>query len=102
MFVAVSEYDAPLAEVDALRPAHQEWVAGHYRAGTILVSGRREPPRGGVIVAAADSDAAMRDLLEDDPFVAAGVARYHVHGFRPADGELRSDGFRRFAEAVGP
>lgn len=100
MFVAVSEYLSPLADVDALRAAHHAWVAGQYRAGTILVSGRREPPCGGVIVASAGSDAAMRDLLEDDPFVAGGVARYEVYGFRPADGELRSDAFRRFAEAV--
>jgi uncharacterized protein YciI len=100
MYVAVSAYRASLAEVDELRAAHHEWVAGHYRAGRILVSGRRAPPLGGVIVATAESDAAMRDLVEDDPFVVGGVARYELYGFTPADGDLRSDAFRRFAEAV--
>jgi uncharacterized protein YciI len=98
MFSAVSEYLAPLAEVDALRADHHAWVRGHYEAGSILVSGRRDPAVGGVIVATAADERAMQELLRDDPFVRGGVARYEVFAFTPADEPLRSRAFRAFRE----
>jgi uncharacterized protein YciI len=101
MFAAVSDYLAPLGEVDRLRKAHHRWVEQLYRDGVILVSGRREPPSGGVIVASADGEEAMVALLESDPFVVGGVARYMVYAFSPADGALRSLAFEQFSEAAG-
>jgi uncharacterized protein YciI len=100
MFAAVSTYLAPLGEVDRFRRAHHRWVEQLYRNGVVLVSGRREPPAGGVIVATADSEEAMVALLDSDPFVVAGVARYMVYAFSPADGPLRSPAFEQFSEAA--
>ena len=100
MFAAVSDYLAPLGEVDLLRKAHHRWVEQLYRAGAILVSGRREPPSGGVVVATAESEEAMLALLESDPFVAGGVARYTVYAFSPAAGPLRSPAFEQFIAAA--
>jgi uncharacterized protein YciI len=97
MFSAVSEYLAPLPAVDALRAEHHAWVERLYADGVVLVSGRREPPTGGVIVATAPSEQAMQDLLAEDPFVRHGVARYVVYGFAPAAEPLRSPAFRTFA-----
>jgi len=90
LYVAVSEYQRPLVEVDALRDAHWAWLQHQYDRGSVLVSGRREPPVGGVIVAAAPSPAALEALLAEDPFVRAGVARYEVIAFAPAPPPLRS------------
>lgn len=80
LYVAVSEYQRPLVEVDALRDAHWAWLQHQYERGAVLISGRRDPPVGGVIVAAAPSEAALDVLLAEDPFVRAGLARYRSSG----------------------
>ena len=40
------EYTADVSEVDAVMPAHLEWVAEHYRDGLFLTSARRVPRTG--------------------------------------------------------
>ena len=54
MFVLLLTYVRPLAEVDALMREHVAWLDEHYAAGRFLVSGRRIPRTGGVIVARGD------------------------------------------------
>ena len=52
MYVLIVEYLVPLERIDELRPAHLEYLHRHYADGTFLVSGRQDPPAGGLIVAA--------------------------------------------------
>jgi hypothetical protein len=47
-----------------------------------------------------ESEEAMLALLESDPFVAGGVARYTVYAFSPAAGPLRSPAFEQFIAAA--
>ena len=82
MFVLLLTYVKPLAEVDALMREHVAWLNEHYDAGRFLVSGRRIPRTGGVIVARGDDRAAMEALAATDPFVSRGVATCEVVQFR--------------------
>jgi uncharacterized protein YciI len=82
VFVLLLTYVKPLAEVDALMREHVAWLNEHYDAGRFLVSGRRIPRTGGVIVARGDDRAAMEALAATDPFVSGGVATCEVVQFR--------------------
>ena len=82
MFVLLLTYVKPLAEVDALMRDHMAWLNEHYDAGRFLVSGRRIPRTGGVIVARGDDRGAIEALAASDPFVSGGVATCEVIQFR--------------------
>jgi uncharacterized protein YciI len=82
VFVLLLTYVKPLAEVDALMARHVAWLDEHYAGGRFLVSGRRIPRTGGVILARGDDLAEMEALAATDPFVAGGVATCEVIRFR--------------------
>jgi uncharacterized protein YciI len=82
VFVLLLTYVKPLAEVDAHMREHVAWLNEHYDAGRLLVSGRRIPRTGGVILARGDDRAAMEALAATDPFIRAGVATVEVIQFR--------------------
>ena len=84
MFVVLLTYTQPLAAVDALIPAHREFLQRMYEAGVFLLSGRKEPRDGGVILATAASTQDLESVLAQDPFHVHGVASYQVIEFLPS------------------
>jgi uncharacterized protein YciI len=82
MFVLLLTYIKPLPEVDALMREHMAWLDEQYAAGRFLVSGRRIPRTGGVILARGDDRAEIEALAASDPFVSGGVATCEVVQFR--------------------
>jgi len=82
MFVLLLTYTTPLDEVDALMRKHMAWLDEHYAAGRFIVSGRRVPRTGGVILARGDDREEMEALAASDPFVQGGVATVEVIQFR--------------------
>ena len=83
MFVVLLTYKQSLEAVDALVPAHREYLQRMYQAGTFLLSGRKAPRDGGVILATAASAQELESLLAQDPFHVHGVAAYQVIQFIP-------------------
>jgi len=92
--VLLLTYVRPLAAVDALMREHVAWLDEHYAAGRFLVSGRRIPRTGGVIVARGDDRAEIEALVSSDPFVAAGVATCEVIRFRASQTAPGLEGLR--------
>jgi uncharacterized protein YciI len=82
VFVLLLTYVRPLPEVDALMREHVAWLKEHYAAGRFVVSGRRVPRTGGVILARGDDRAEIEALAATDPFVRGGVATCEVVQFR--------------------
>jgi uncharacterized protein YciI len=82
VFVLVLTYVKPLPEVDELMREHVAWLDEHYEAGRFLVSGRRIPRTGGVILARGDDREEIEALAASDPFVSGGVATCEVIQFR--------------------
>jgi uncharacterized protein YciI len=82
MFIIELTYTRPLADIDAAMAAHMRFVKKHYADGTFLVSGRKIPRDGGVIVAVGDSREAIEAVMRDDPFVSQGLASARVIEFR--------------------
>jgi uncharacterized protein YciI len=82
MFVLLLTYTKPLPEVDALMRKHMAWLTEQYAAGRFVVSGRRIPRTGGVILARGDDREEIEALAATDPFVSGGVATCEVIEFR--------------------
>jgi uncharacterized protein YciI len=96
LFVVELIYTAPLAEIDAAMTAHMRFVRKHYASGHFLVSGRKVPRDGGIILAVAASRDEIDAIMREDPFCARGLAEARVIQFRPsqkaADIQSRIDG----------
>jgi len=82
MFVIELTYTAPLAAVDAHMSAHMAFLRKYYSAGNFLVSGRQMPRKGGIILAVAESRDRVETIMEEDPFVANGLAKIRIIEFR--------------------
>lgn len=82
MFVIELNYTADLAEIDAQMRAHVAFLKKHYATGTFLVSGRKIPRDGGIIIAVGEDRQQIEAIIEEDPFVARGLADYRVVEFR--------------------
>jgi uncharacterized protein YciI len=82
MFVIELIYKADLAQIDTHMRAHMAWLNKHYAAGTFLVSGRKVPRDGGIILAVGKSRAEIEVIAKDDPFCKNGLAEFRVIEFR--------------------
>lgn len=83
MFIVVLTYIKPLPEVDEHIDAHIEYLNTYYEAGKFVLSGRKVPRTGGVILMNCNSVAEVNELIALDPFSIAGVAKYDVTEFVP-------------------
>jgi uncharacterized protein YciI len=97
MFVLISRFQRPLDEINRFLAPHSAWVQQHYESGRFLISGRREPPIGGIIVARASSEQELREVLTTDPLQQMGLAEYEVITFGATDFPKRSSAFETFA-----
>jgi uncharacterized protein YciI len=82
MFVIELMYTAELTEIDANMRAHMAYLKQQYDAGRFLISGRKIPRDGGIILALAESREELEALVRQDPFVSRGLAEYRIIEFR--------------------
>lgn len=82
MFVIELTYIAPLDQIDEAMADHVAFLQQGYDAGLFLVSGRKDPRDGGIILAVGQGHEHMEALMQRDPFVARGLATVRVIEFR--------------------
>jgi uncharacterized protein YciI len=82
MFVIELVYKVGLEQIDAHMKDHVAFLRKHYAAKTFLVSGRKLPRDGGIILAVGEDRAAIEAIVRDDPFVSRGLADYRIVEFR--------------------
>jgi uncharacterized protein YciI len=82
MFVIELIYKARLEEIDAAMRAHMAFLRKQYSAGRFLVSGRKIPRDGGIILAVGESRDEIEALMKEDPFCKNGLADCRVIEFR--------------------
>jgi uncharacterized protein YciI len=96
MFVIELIYKAPLTSIDAHMAAHVKFLKKYYAAGHFLVSGRKIPRDGGIILAGGASREQIETIVREDPFVARGLAEFRIIEFRASqradDIQKRLDG----------
>ena len=82
MFIIELQYKVPLPKIDAHMRAHVAFLKKYYASGNFLISGRKIPRDGGIIVAVAKSREQIEGIIAEDPFVVRGLADYRVIEFR--------------------
>jgi uncharacterized protein YciI len=82
MFVIELVYKADLAEIDKHMTAHVAFLKRYYAAGNFLVSGRKIPRDGGIILAVGPNRQAIERIVQEDPFYTHGLAEFRIIEFR--------------------
>ena len=95
MFVIELIYKAELKEIDAHMAAHVVFLKKYYAAGNFLVSGRKIPRDGGIIVAVAKSRQEIDAIIREDPFYTGGLADFRIIEFRASQ---RADDIQKRVE----
>jgi uncharacterized protein YciI len=82
MFVIELTYKVDLDQIDKHMTAHVKFLKKYYASGNFLVSGRKIPRDGGIILAVADSREQIETLIKEDPFCKLGLADVRIIEFR--------------------
>jgi uncharacterized protein YciI len=82
MFVIELTYKADLTEIDAHMAAHVVFLKKYYAAGNFLVSGRKIPREGGIILAVGKTREEIEAIVAEDPFFKEGLADFRIVQFR--------------------
>ena len=99
MFVIELSYKADLAEIDAHMTAHVKFLRKYYASGNFLVSGRKIPRDGGIILAVGNSRQQIEAIVEEDPFHQRGLADFRIIEFRASQ---RADDIQKRIDGSDP
>jgi uncharacterized protein YciI len=81
MFVIELTYTADLAQIDAHMAAHVVFLKKYYASGNFVVSGRKIPRDGGIIVATGKSREQIETIIREDPFHKRRLADFRIIQF---------------------
>jgi uncharacterized protein YciI len=80
-------YTADTAKRDEIRPAHRAFLAEAQGRGELLASGPWANNTGALLIFEAESETALKELLEHDPFAEADlVSRVRINEWSPVLG----------------
>jgi uncharacterized protein YciI len=82
MFVIELIYKADLSEIDAHMKAHVAFLKKYYATGNFLVSGRKIPRDGGIILAVGKNREQIEAIIQEDLFHKHGLADFRIIEFR--------------------
>ena len=82
MFVIELLYTASLEDIDAEMTAHVRFLKKYYASGHFVLSGRKIPRDGGIILATGASRQEIEAIVREDPFCKKGLAEFRVIEFR--------------------
>jgi uncharacterized protein YciI len=82
MFLIELVYKADLTQIDAHMRSHVRFLKKYYASGNFLVSGRKIPRDGGIILAVGRNRDEIQSIVEEDPFYTHGLADFRVVEFR--------------------
>ncbi|WP_213280404.1 YciI family protein [Chryseobacterium indologenes] len=95
MFIISLTYKSSIENVERLIPQHNIFLNKHYESGRFIVSGRKEPRTGGIIIANAESKNEVEQIISEDPFYIHQVADYDITEFIPSK---YNENFKLFIE----
>jgi len=82
MFIIELLYKADLTQIDAHMKAHMAFLRKHYASGHFVMSGRKIPRDGGIIMAVGASREEIEAIAAEDPFCTHGLADFRIIEFR--------------------
>lgn len=99
MYIVSLHYKRSLEEIDRHLEAHNAYLKDQYARGRFILSGRKEPRTGGVIIARSLGREELESILEEDPFRKSGLVDYEITEFVPV---MVADGCEALMEAPRP
>ncbi len=81
MFIIELTYKVPLEEIDAHMKAHVIYLNKFYKSNNFIVSGRKIPRDGGVIIAVASTKKEVEKIIKQDPFYKYKLADFRIIEF---------------------
>ena len=81
MFIIEIIYTAPLDVIDAAMKEHMIFLKKYYSKEIFLVSGRKEPRKGGIIIAKGTDKKQIKKIAQEDPFYKKGLAKFKIIEF---------------------
>jgi len=81
MFVIDLNYIVPLEELDTHMAEHVKYLKKYYKKNVFVASGRKVPRTGGIILALAESVAAVEKIIAEDPFYKYELAEFTITQF---------------------
>lgn len=89
MFLILLSYIKPLEEIDQWIPKHLEFLDRNYERNVFIVSGRRIPRVGGLILINVEKEEEVRRIISEDPFYQNQLAEYNIIEFTPTKCDSR-------------
>jgi uncharacterized protein YciI len=81
MFIIDIHYVAPLEEVDKHIEGHTAYLKKYTGNNTFIISGRKVPRTGGILIANAGSKEEVEKIITEDPFYQHKVAEITISEF---------------------
>lgn len=81
MFIINLNYTVPLDELDEHMAEHVKYLKKYYKADVFIMSGRKLPRTGGIIIAQADSKEILEKIIAEDPFHKHKLAEFEITEF---------------------
>ncbi len=82
-FIVIITYRVPAEQLGEATAEHRAYLAQGYQDRRLLMSGPEVPRTGGIVVARAESRAALEAFFAQDPYAVRGVADYAFIEFNP-------------------
>jgi uncharacterized protein YciI len=81
MFIIDIHYTAPIEEVDKHIDGHVAYLQKYIGNNTFIVTGRKIPRTGGILIANAGSKEEVEKIITEDPFYQHKVAEMTITEF---------------------
>ena len=82
-FLIEITYTASPDRIEAVAPAHREYLQTGYDSGMLLYSGPKNPRTGGIVLARANDQSEIDAFFALDPYHLHGVAEHRFVEFLP-------------------
>lgn len=83
MYIVSLTYVKPIEMVEQYLPEHVEFLKRQYEQGLFLVSGRKVPRTGGLMIIRQMDRQLLDSILAQDPFYRQGIAEYQITEVNP-------------------
>jgi uncharacterized protein YciI len=93
MFLIILTYKKAIEEIELHLPKHIEFLDKYYERKKFIVSGRRKPRVGGIIMMNTDKEEEVLAIIREDPFYQNDLADYEVIEFMPTKYDERFSDF---------
>lgn len=88
MYLILLQYIRPVAAIEHYMDAHNAFLEKQYREGKFIISGRRKPRTGAIILCRAGSRREVEAIMAEDPLDKFQLAVYDIIEFEPNTFEM--------------